>query len=251
MNRSHLRYVTAASVVLAIAATGCAHYGIGTPPLETDLVNDGTPQAQRAMVDEYRIESKNGWINRPGGDPKKYNVDELKAKVASDEATEYLESSERAAKKAQTAAIGFDRTVNSSTFQNAIVLTIVIAGAIGGAVVAIPAVVSAATGPDRTNWDMMNSFGNVGWSMFGGGVGGCLASIPFSLLNFWLIVPLADAMAAADYKKAATAFNKDLEEKVRAAARPTAPAAGSAPALTPASELPGSAPASESAPAAY
>lgn len=236
------------AIAALVTASGCAHLGLGQPPLETDLINDGTAQSQQALVNEYRVEFKEGWISRPGGDPKKNNVDELKARASSDEAASYLTSSERAGKKMQSAAIGFDRVVSSAAFHDALVLTLAVAGATFAAVVAIPTVVNNATGASSASWDFMGSLGFVGWSMLGGAVGGCLASIPFSLLNSLLVQPLAAALAAPDYQKAATAFNRDLDDKVRQAARPPATAA---PASAPATTGSPAAPASESQPAGY
>jgi hypothetical protein len=243
------RLLTNAALGAALlSAVGCAHTGLGQPPLETDLANDGTAQSQQALVKEYRVEFKSGMINRPGGDPHKVGVDQLTAKASSAEASAYLDSSERAAKKTQSAAIGFDRVVSSTEFGNALMLTIAVAGAVFGAVVAVPGIVNAATGPSKNSWDFTASLGTLGWSMLGGAFGGCLASIPFTLLNAWLVVPLADAVAAPDYQKATSAFNKDLDERVRKAARPAAASqpAGSEP---PAEPAPPTAPAPASAPA--
>jgi hypothetical protein len=220
----------------------CAHTGLGQAPMDTDLVNDGSPAAQQQLVNDYRVAYADLQLTRPEADPAKFGFDTLQARATSDQAHTYLASSEPAAQKLQTPGVAVARFVASETFDYSVMAGFAALGAAAAAASYMPALVR-----DSNSGNVTMNIGTLGWSMLGGALFGWIVSWPFLVLGNALVVPSAEGIAAPDYQAAVIAYNKDLEMRVKTLVRPSREEASATSAPRPSTDATTQAPTSAAA----
>jgi hypothetical protein len=215
--------LTATTLVLL---TGCGTWSIGRGPADIDLVNDGSTEQQKKLRDSYELKYERGMIERPGGDKDEIakeigeSVAETKTPAYSENAADYLGSSDIASDATDTAVVGFDRFAHSNVPS---------LGITGGCVLVGAAIGIASTVPNTTGFDA-GTFSVISEGAFGGAVGGLFLAVPIEFIYSLSVPLLSSALASADYKKGVRAFNKDLELRIlKAGKKPDAGAATAPP----------------------
>lgn len=212
---------TVALTVLVTASslfTGCATMALGRPPGDVELQNDGSDDAQSDLVRKYEVVYDRGMLRRPGADPAQVgaevhvnNVTDVATPAWSDDAYNYLSSSEDAAEVMEHPSIGFDQFAHSGTGEIVILGVGAGSGIVAGAITwfiptRIADGISVAEQADL-------SYGVVGGFSAGLGLGLIVAAA------YTYIVPaVSSPFATPLYRKAARAFNDDLEQRILEAA---------------------------------
>jgi len=209
--------VAALTTIALASATGCAHSGLGQPPLATDLRNDGSAAAQRASLDQYRVEYQDGWIARPaaGGDFGECAMS--RSRASSRDAFTYLTSSEEAEEALDTPAVGFARVAGSDTLNKVLFVGGTALGAGIGAAAVVPMTADHFNGDRRSAASDMGALNLAGWTIVGSAALGALSAIPVVILKDAIVVPMAEEAAEDDYRLAVSEFNNDLEQRVQTA----------------------------------
>ena len=205
-------------VVLATLATGletgCAINALGRGPGEMDLQNDGSDDAQSDLVRKYEVVYDRGFIRRPGADPAAVAaeihvgaVDDVSAPAWSDDAFNYLSSSDAAAAIMESPSVGFDQFAHSGTGETVIIGTGIGAGIVGGAITwFIPTTVA-----DGINASEQAEL----FYAVGGGFGaGFTLGVIVAAAYTYIVPAVSTPFATPLYRKAARAFNDDLEDSI-------------------------------------
>ena len=215
LTRSIALLCTAAA--LLSSSVGCVTTTLGQGPADQDLQNDGSVEAQLELFRDYEVVYDQRTFRRPGADPAVVAqevhapVDRVQATAWSDDAFNYLSSSTSAAEVLEDPAVAFDGFAHSGMGE-----TVLIGVGIGGGLMAGSiAWFSATTVRDGVSDVEANDLAT---SAFAGlGVGGFLGLIVAGAYTY--IVPsVSTPFAVPLYRKAARAFNEDLEDRVLAAA---------------------------------
>lgn len=221
--------------LLTTPLAGCGTLSIGRGPTELDLVNDGSTEKQGALQRKYELALKDGLFRRPGVDPIEVGVEigETVAQVAtpaySENAEAYLATSLPAEEAADTGFVAFDRFTHAPT-----TLGMIYAGTVGIAAAAGAASALAGTADGFTG-DDANAMVN---GAISGAFAGLMLAVPVGFVFQLTAVPLSSGLAAGDYRKATRAFNKDLTERIKAAATSTPAVAPAAPIASPPASVP-------------
>lgn len=199
----------------ALAASACAPFNaLGRGPAEVDLQNDGSDEAQSALARSYEVVYERGAIRRPGADPIQVaadihvsRVDDVAAPAWSDDAYNYLSSSETAVEIMDDPAIAFDQFAHSGAGELLSIGTGFSVGIIvGGLTWFIPTRVA----------DGVSSDEQVGLitSVMAGAGGGAIVGGVFAAAYAYIVPSISTPMATPLYRKAVRAFNQDLEEAI-------------------------------------
>lgn len=210
-----------AAVALAVSLSmGCVTTGLGRPPADVDLANDGSPYAKAELLDTYSLAYREQTILRPGADPAALGVDEVSARAASDEAIHYIGSSEAAGAELETAGVAAHRFVENGNLHMLVYAGSAALG-LGIAVAAsTPSVIASLQDPG-SNQDALYG---AAISAVVGAIIGMIAAAPLSVVANWTVTPLAQAAADGDYRRAVRTYNRELTERIERAG-PGAPAA--------------------------
>ena len=210
--RSIALLCTAAAVVSS--SVGCVTTTMGQAPTDQDLHNDGSVDEQLDLFRAYEVVYDQGSFHRPGADPEAVakevhlsNVDSVQAPAWSDDSFNYLSSSPRAADVLEDPAVAFDGFAHSGMGE-----TVLIGVGIGGGLMAGSiAWFSATTVRDGISDPEANDLYTS--ATVGLGLGGFLGVLVAGTYAY--IVPaVSKPFAVPLYRKAARAFNEDLEDRV-------------------------------------
>jgi hypothetical protein len=208
MPMSH-RQLTAL-LAIALFSINCVHTGLGEPPLDTDLQNDGSTEAQKALLDEYRLsyQSRDGnWIARPGADPAAVGVDEVKGQPWEDDTIAYLESDEATEESLSATSVAFSRFIGNGTLDNLIVFGFATGGAVWGGMAAYDQLAPV---------NSLAETNIIAWSVLGGAVTGFIISWPVLFMEHLFLEPFMHQVASSNYRAAVRAYNQSLEGRIKA-----------------------------------
>lgn len=217
------------AVVTVVALSGCVTSGLGRPPTNADLRNDGSPADQQALLDEYTLAYRDGLIVRPGASPEEVGVSFVQAPAYGEEAQEYLSTSSAAALELEGGSVAFDRFVRGGAGQTALTTSAVLLGATLGMASTIPGIVAAMEAGDPSRISLFGVTTAIGV----GALSGVFASVPLSLVYYLALWPLAQVAAEGDYRRAVRAYNQELEVRIEAAAEGQGPVGSGAPSPAP------------------
>lgn len=187
---------------------------LGQGPTDHDLRNDGSPDAQDGLYRSYEVVYENEIFRRPGASPEVVadelnltSVDDVAAFAFSDDAYNYLASSERAAPFIEHPAVAFDAFAHSGQGQAALLGTGFGAGAVAGGVAWFIRTTVRDGVSDREASDL--------WITASGGflVGGALGVI-MSAAYSYVVPAISTPLATPQYRQAARAFNEELDERL-------------------------------------
>jgi hypothetical protein len=228
------RFVGRLGLSLGLAAlvwctSACRTASLGRAPLDADLTNDGSTEAQAVLLRRYRVAYDAGVIVRPDANLADVSaeageeIDEASAAAHTDEAHNYLGTSDAAEQALETAAVGFDRFAQSEGYLVA-----------GGVPVVVGLAVGAVTGfvAAQDAADANEGFAVVSSAMGSGALIGTTLIVPAWLLYSYTVPLLSSRVAAPDYRRAVRLFDADLEARVKAAATAPGPDAPEAPDTT-------------------
>ncbi len=215
------------SIALSVGTSGCAFNALGRGPGEMDLENDGSDDAQSELVRKYEVVYDRGVFRRPGADPAAVaaeihvsHVDDVSAPAWSDDAFNYLSSSDDAAEIMEDPSVGFDQFAHSGTGETVIIGTGIGAGIVGGAITwFIPTTVA-----DGIN---ENEQAELFYAVTGGFSAGITLGVIVAAAYTYIVPAVSTPFATPLYRKAARVFNDDVEDSIVEAAPhgdpPTAP----------------------------
>jgi len=201
-------------VFVSQALTGCVTTALGQGPTEHDLRNDGSPEAQAGLYRTYEVVYDQQVFRRPGVAPEVIaeelnleQVDDVAAYAFSDDAFNYLATSERAAEVMEHPAVAFDAFAKSGQGQTVIIGTGIGAGGIAGGV----AWFIRTTLRDGVTDDEAADL----WITAGGGfvVGAVLGAI-VSAAYTYIVPAISTPLATPLYRQAARVFNEDLDARL-------------------------------------
>ncbi len=201
----NLRLLAMCGLVGGLASlAGCTTMsaGLGQGPTMQDLENDGASEQQLALYRRYEVVYDSGTFRRPGP-----TGTSNQAAAWSDEAFNYLSSSERAGALMESPAIAFDTFAHSGKGETVLLGT----GLTGGLATGAIAWFIQTTVRDGVNDAEFSDL----WTTAGTGLllGGFLGVIVAGAYTY--IVPNVSApFAVPVYRQAARAFNEDLEEGI-------------------------------------
>lgn len=213
-----VRLVPTLSVALCLAVSGlssvgCVTTAMGQGPAEQDLINDGSVEEQLELFRAYEVTYDSHTFRRPGADPAAVGaeihrgVDSVSATAWSDDAFNYLSSSQRAAEVMEDPAVAFDAFAHSGMGET-VLLGVGLGGGMATGAIAwfINTTVRDGVSDVETS-DLITS------TATGFGLGGFLGLIIAGAYTY--IVPAVSAPFAVPlYRQAARAFNEDLEDRV-------------------------------------
>lgn len=213
---NHARLIPALCVTLfgLSSAIGCVTTALGQGPTEQDLSNDGSVDDQLELYRAYEVVYDTSTFRRPGADPDavakelhKGHVDSVSTKAFSDDAFNYLSTSPRAAEFMEDPAVAFDAFAHSGMGE-----TVMIGVGFGGGLAAgsIAWFINTTVRDGISDVETADLFTN---ASTGFALGGFLGIIVAGAYTY--IVPSVSAPFAVPlYRKAARAFNEDLEDRV-------------------------------------
>lgn len=198
----------------AALASGCAFTALGRGPTDMDLENDGSDDAQSDLVRKYEVVYDRGVFRRPGADPAAVaaeihvsHVDDVSAPAWSDDAFNYLSTSDAAAEIMEDPSVGFDQFAHSGTGETVIIGTGIGAGIVGGAITwFIPTTV--ADGINET--EQAELF----YAVTGGFSAGITLGVIVAAAYTYIVPAVSTPFATPLYRKAARAFSEDLEDTI-------------------------------------
>lgn len=195
---------------------GCAT--LGSPPLDEDLITDGSPEAKAALTREYRVTYEDGSIRRPGANDPGASPS---SQAFTDEAYNYLSTSPPSRDALDSSLfVRLDRATRTGVLPALLVLSIpvvVAAGTAGAAVYGYQAVQSSSVAPRSPSDPMVSAalFGSLGAVAALGGATACWA------LTSGVLYVLAPFLASGAYRDATAAFNDDLKARIDRLADPS------------------------------
>ena len=203
-----------AAVLFALTA-GCAHT-LGEPPTAYDLRNDGTPESQAHLYNEYKLTYADGNFSRP-------SHIEYSAEATSDAALNYLLVSEPAQDELATLPVAIDQFNHSPSFYATVVGTGVSVGAALGVFAALQAgafdqlfLSAGGNAPDPVG----GATTIASWTIYGI-IWGLVASLPLALIADLTVKPMVRGVASSSYRNAAKAYNADLNRRIAEATDPS------------------------------
>lgn len=202
---TYARLLALCGLVCGFASlTGCTTMsaGLGQGPTMQDLENDGASDQQLALYRRYEVVYDSGTFRRPGP-----TGSSNQAAAWSDEAFNYLSSSDRAGELMESPAIAFDTFAHSGKGETVLLGT----GLTGGLATGAIAWFIQTTVRDGVSEVEFSDL----WTTAGTGLllGGFLGVIVAGAYTY--IVPNVSAPFAVPlYRQAARAFNEDLEEGI-------------------------------------
>jgi hypothetical protein len=210
----------ALALVLAAAGSGsggCAFHALGRAPDDLDLQNDGSAAAQSQLYRTYEVVYDNGLIRRPGADPARVaadihvpKVDDVSTRAWSDDAFNYLSTSDAAAELMEDPAVAFDEFAHSGNGELVLIGLGIGAGLVGGGVTwFVPTTVRDGVSDE----EMSQLYLDVSAGFFAGATLGLLVSAAYT----YIVPAVTTPLAAPKYRAAARAFNDDLDARITAA----------------------------------
>ena len=128
-------------LLVGSSLSGCAFSALGRGPADLELQNDGSDHAQADLVRAYEVVYDRGIIRRPGADPALVGADihvdnltDVASPAWSDDAFNYLSTSDDAAIVMEHPAIAFDQFAHSGTGEVVIMGTSMGVGLVAGAI---------------------------------------------------------------------------------------------------------------------
>jgi hypothetical protein len=213
---NHVRLLSLCVALLGLStAIGCVTTGLGQGPTDQDLANDGSVEQQLELYRTYEVSYDSHTFRRPGADPATVSaqihqhVDSVTAAAWSDDAFNYLSSSSRAAEYMEDPAVAFDAFAHSGMGE-----TVLIGTGFGGGLAAgaIAWFINTTVRDGVSDVEMADLWTT---STTGGLLGGFLGVIVACAYTY--IVPnVSTPFAVPLYRKAARAFNEDLEDRILA-----------------------------------
>lgn len=210
-----------ALVVVTLAAThalalGCAT--LGAPPLDEDLVTDGSPEAKGELLRAYRVVYEDGSFRRPGdGDP----GNTPSSQAFTDESYNYLSSSAPARDVLDGAlTVRLDRATRTGVLPAILSLGVPVMIVGGAAGFAYLGLVANATDPRNVLVDNQVAT-TTAWAA-GGAVVGCAGGLLLLALTSSVLATTSPFIASGAYRDAANAFNDDLAARIDRAVDPNA-----------------------------
>lgn len=205
---------TALLLLAAVATSGCAISALGRGPGEIDLQNNGSDDAQNELLRKYEVVYDRGTLRRPGADPvevgKEINVDNLadvSARAWSDDAFNYLSTSDAAGEVLEDPSIGFDQFAHSGTGEIVIIGTGIGAGIVAGGITwFIPTTVADGISADEQI--------QLSYAVTGGFSAGAALGFLVAAAYTYIVPAVSTPFATPLYRKAARAFNEDLEDRI-------------------------------------
>jgi hypothetical protein len=194
--------------------SGCAVLSLGRRPDEFDLKNDGSEEAQTALFRRYEVVYERGVVRRPGADPvavaaevHRPVIDDVASPAWSDDAYNYLATSEEAAELLSDPAVAFDGFAHSGNGELVILGLGTTVGALGGALSwFIPTTLRDGVTPDEFNGFLLNTGAG-----FAAGVGlGVVVAAAYT----YTVPAMSTPLAAVHYRAAVRAFNDELEQRI-------------------------------------
>ena len=206
-----------ASLVVA-SVTGCAT--LGSPPLDEDLITDGSPEAKAALLREYRVVYEDGSIRRPGAaDPGAAPS----SQAFTDEAYNYLSTSEPAREELDGSLfVRVDRATRTGVLPALLALTIPIVVTAGASTAAIYGYQSVTSTGDPLRPQTSTAVGTA--ALYGslGGLAVLGGATIFWALSSGVFYVLAPFLASGAYRDSTAAFNDELESRITRLADPNA-----------------------------
>jgi hypothetical protein len=206
-----------APLVFVSLSLGCAT--LGSPPLDEDLITDGSPEAKAALLREYRVAYEDGSIRRPGASEPGSSPS---SQAFTDEAYNYLSTSAPARESIDGSLfVRLDRATRTGVLPALLVLSIPVvvgAGAAGGAVYGYQSMQNPIASPSQQQSIAMGNaflFGSLGGVAALGGATACWA------LTSGVLYILAPFLASGAYRDATSAFNDDLKVRIDRLADPS------------------------------
>jgi hypothetical protein len=216
MNHARLFSLCVALLGL-LPAVGCVTTGLGQGPTDQDLENDGSVEQQLEMFRTYEVTYDTGTFRRPGADPAAVSevihkkVDSVAAVAWSDDAFNYLSSSPRAAEVMEDPAVAFDAFAHSGMGETVLVGTGFGGGLAAGAIAWF---INTTVRDGVNDVEMTDLWTTSSTGFFLGGFLGIIVAGAYT----YIVPNVSTPFAVPLYRKAARAFNEDLEDRVLAGA---------------------------------
>jgi hypothetical protein len=216
MNHARLLTLCVALVGL-LPAVGCVTTGLGQGPTDQDLANDGSVEQQLELFRAYEVTYDTGTFRRPGADPAAVSeeihkhVDSVSAVAWSDDAFNYLSSSSRAAEVMEDPAVAFDAFAHSGMGETVLVGTGFGGGLAAGAIAWF---INTTVRDGVSDVEMSDLWTTSSTGFFLGGFLGIIVAGAYT----YIVPNVSTPFAVPLYRKAARAFNEDLEDRVLDAA---------------------------------
>ncbi len=193
---------------------GCAFSALGRGPADVELQNDGSDAAQAELMQAYGVVYERGLIRRPGADPAAVaadihvsRVDDVSSPAWSDDAFNYLSTSDDAAAVLEHPAVGFDQFAHSGTGEVVIIGSGMSIGLVAGAISwFVPTTVADGIDADEQSQLYL--------ATSGGFLAGISLGVIVAAAYTYLVPAVSVPFATPLYRKAARAFNDELEERV-------------------------------------
>jgi hypothetical protein len=216
MNHARLFSLCVALLGL-LPAVGCVTTGLGQGPTDQDLENDGSVEQQLELFRTYEVSYDTGTFRRPGADPAAVSevihkkVDSVAAVAWSDDAFNYLSSSPRAAEVMEDPAVAFDAFAHSGMGETVLVGTGFGGGLAAGAIAWF---INTTVRDGVNDVEMTDLWTTSSTGFFLGGFLGIIVAGAYT----YIVPNVSTPFAVPLYRKAARAFNEDLEDRVLAGA---------------------------------
>lgn len=193
---------------------GCAFNALGRGPSDLELQNDGSDAAQSELMRQYEVVYDRGIIRRPGADPAAVAadihvaaVDDVSSPAWSDDAFNYLSTSDAAAEVMEHPAVGFDQFAHSGTGETVIIGTGIGVGIVAGAISWFVPTTVADGISDKEQSELY-------FATSGGFFAGITLGIIVAAAWTYIMPAMSTPFATPLYRKAARTFNDELEERV-------------------------------------
>ncbi len=213
MNLRGHRSLLSLAVVMA-AASGCVTTALGQGPTDQDLANNGGVNEQLDLYRNYEIQYEARQFKRPGADPAAVaeeshlsHVDAVSALAFSDDAYNYLSTSPAAAEIMEHPAVAFDGFAHSGMGE-----TVILGVGIGGGLVTG----GVAWFINTTVRDGISAteYADLTVSATSGVLVGSMMGIIIAGAYTYIVPAISTPFAVPLYRKAAGAFNEDLEDRI-------------------------------------
>lgn len=215
---NHARLLSLCVALFGLSpAIGCVTTGLGQGPTDQDLANDGSVEQQLELYRAYEVSYDSHTFRRPGADPAAVsaqihrNVDSVTAVAWSDDAFNYLSSSSRAAEYMEDPAVAFDAFAHSGMGETVLVGTGFGGGLAAGAIAWF---INTTVRDGVSNQEMTDLWTTSSTGFFLGGFLGIIVAGAYT----YIVPNVSTPFAVPLYRKAARAFNEDLEDRVLAGA---------------------------------
>ncbi len=213
----------ALALVGTVMSTGCVTTVLGQGPTDQDLANNGDVNEQLDLYRNYEVVYERGQLKRPGADPAAVaaeaqlsHIDAVAAPAYSDDAFNYLSSSKAAAEYMDHPAVAFDGFARSGMGE-----TVILGVSVGGGIVAggVAWFVNTTVRDGISAQEYADLSVSTGSGIFLGTLMGVIVAGAYT----YIIPAISSPLAVPLYRKAASTFNEDLEDRILEGAPPGDP----------------------------